>query len=66
MFLDLGKIIFGNTVRDVSMSAFNAYALYNLEVYCSCAKTWVLLVSLWRGLILRAQMLPKKETWISM
>lgn len=46
MFLDLGKIIFDNTVRYVSISAGNAYALYNLEVYCSCADCCVSLVSL--------------------
>ena len=46
VFLDLGNIIFDNTVRDVSVSAVNAHAICNLEAYCSCAKTVVRLLFL--------------------
>lgn len=44
LFLHLGKIIFADTVRDGSISAVDACALYSLEGCCSCAKAVVFLL----------------------
>lgn len=44
LFLHLGKIIFADTVRDGSISAVDASALYSLEGCCSCAKAGVSLL----------------------